>query len=103
MLVLLGLNLAVGLPMSVFTCVLDGLGRYPAKSAIRTAGTVLRSGVFLLVIRSGGGLLVVAVTVTACSLVEHLAMVVAARRYLPGLRFAPRLVDRPTLRAIRSY
>jgi O-antigen/teichoic acid export membrane protein len=103
MLILLGLNLAVGLPMSVFACVLDGLGRYPAKSAIRTAGILLRGGVFLLVIRSGGGLLQVAVTVTLCSLVEHLAMAVAARRYLPGLRFSPRLVDRPTLRAIRSY
>src|SRR5438445_5825727 len=32
MLILLGLNLAVGLPMNVFACVLDGLGRYPAKS-----------------------------------------------------------------------
>jgi O-antigen/teichoic acid export membrane protein len=103
MLVLLGVNLAVGLPMSVFNCLLDGLGRYPAKSAIRTAGIVLRSGVFLVVIRSGGGLLGVATTVTACSMVEHLAMALAARHYLPGLRFSPRLIDRPTLRAIRSY
>ncbi|HEX5269896.1 MAG TPA: hypothetical protein VFW33_05395, partial [Gemmataceae bacterium] len=103
MLVLLGLNLAVGLPMSVFTCLLDGLGRYPAKSAIRTAGIALRSGVFLAVIGSGGGLLAVALTVTACALAEHVAMAVAARHYLPGLRFSPRLVDRPTLRAIRSY
>ncbi len=103
MLVLLGLNLAVGLPMSVFACVLDGLGRYPAKSAIRTTGIITRSAVFLLVIRSGGGLLPVAVTVTACSLLEHLAMALAAKRYLPGLHFSPRLVDRPTLRVIRSY
>jgi O-antigen/teichoic acid export membrane protein len=103
MLVLLGLNLAVGLPMSVFNCLLDGLGRYPAKSAIRTTCILLRSGVFLLVIRSGGSLLAVALTVTACSMVEHVAMALAARHYLPGLRFSPRLVDRPTLRAIRSY
>ena len=33
----------------------------------------------------------------------HLAMAAAAFRYLPGLRFSLRLVDRPTLRAIRSY
>jgi O-antigen/teichoic acid export membrane protein len=103
MLVLLGLNLAVGLPMGVFACVLDGLGRYPAKSAIRAAGTVVRAGLFLFVMHSGGGLLWVAVTVTACALLEHLGMAVAARRYLPGLRFSPRLADRPTLRAIRSY
>src|SRR5262249_1940313 len=103
MLVLLGLNLAVGLPMSVFPCVLDGLGRYPAKSALRAAGTVVRGGLLLLVIRSGGGLLAVAVAVSACSLLEHLTFAVAVSRYLPALRFSLRLVDRPTLRAIRSY
>jgi O-antigen/teichoic acid export membrane protein len=103
MLILLGLNLALGLPMNVFACVLDGLGRYPAKSAIRTTGIVIRSILFIVVIRSGGGLLPVAIAVTAYTLVEHLAMAVAVRHYLPGLRFSPRLVDRPTLRAIRGY
>jgi O-antigen/teichoic acid export membrane protein len=44
MLVLLGLNLAVGLPMSVFPSVLDGLGRYPAKSLLRAVGTIIRAG-----------------------------------------------------------
>jgi O-antigen/teichoic acid export membrane protein len=103
MLVLLGLNLAVGLPMNVFACVLDGLGRYPAKSAVRTTGIVVRSALFLIVIRGGGGLLPVALAVTAYTMLEHLAMAVAVYHYLPRLRFSPRLVDRPTLRAIRGY
>jgi O-antigen/teichoic acid export membrane protein len=103
MLVLLGLNLAVGLPANVFACVIDGLGRYPTRSAIRTAGTVVRAVLFLVLMRRGGGLVAVAVAVTACALLEHLGMAVAACRYLPRLRFSFRLVDRPTLRAIRSY
>jgi O-antigen/teichoic acid export membrane protein len=89
--------------MSVFPCVLDGLGRYPAKSALRSAGIIVRGGLLLLVMRSGGGLLWVAVAVSACSLLEHLMFAVAVNRYLPRLRFSLRLVDRPTLRAIRSY
>jgi O-antigen/teichoic acid export membrane protein len=103
MLVLLGVNLALGLPMSVFACVLEGLGRYPAKSAIRTLGLLIRSFLFLVVLRRGGGLVALAVTITGYSLLEHAAMAVAARRYLPGLRFSLRLVNRATFRAIRGY
>jgi O-antigen/teichoic acid export membrane protein len=103
MLVLLGLNLAVGLPMNVFACVLDGLGRYPAKSAIRTTILVARSALLVVLLRLGGGLVGVAVLVSVCTLVEHLAMAVAVFRYLPRLRLSPRLVDRPTLRTLRGY
>jgi O-antigen/teichoic acid export membrane protein len=103
MLVLLGLNLAVGLPMNVFACVLDGLGRYPAKSAVRTAGVVIRSVLLVVVIRAGGGLLAVAGLLTAHTVLEHLALAVAARRYLPGLRFSLRLVNGETFRAVRGY
>ncbi len=103
MLVLLGVNLAVGLPMNVFACVLDGLGRYPAKSAIRTGLLIARSVLLLVVIRHGGGLVGVAVLVTACTLIEHVLMAVAVYRYLPRLCLSLRLVDRPTLRTIRGY
>ena len=103
MLTLLGLNVAVGLPMNVFACILDGLNRYPAKSAIRTTILVARSVLLLVLLRLGGGLVGVAVLVSACTLVEHLAMAVAVFRYLPRLRVSPRLVDRPTLRLLRGY
>jgi O-antigen/teichoic acid export membrane protein len=103
MLVLLGLNLAVGLPMNVFACVLDGLGRYPAKSAVRTVGVIVRSVALVVVIRSGGGLLAVAAILTAHTVLEHVALAVAAYRYLPALRFSFRLVNGETFRAVRGY
>jgi O-antigen/teichoic acid export membrane protein len=103
LLILLGFNLGVGLPLSVFPCVLDGLGRYPAKTAIRTAALLLRSLLFLGVIRTGGGLIELGLVITGCNLVENLILALAARRYLPGLRFSPRLVDRATFRTIRGY
>jgi O-antigen/teichoic acid export membrane protein len=103
MLVLLGLNLGLGLPLSVFPSVLDGLGRYPAKTAIRTLGIVARSTLFLIVVYRHGGLRGLAWSITLCNLGEHLVHAVAAWRYLPGLRFSLRLADRATFRTIRGY
>jgi O-antigen/teichoic acid export membrane protein len=103
MLVLLGVNLALGLPLSVFPSVLDGLECYPTKTMIRTAALALRSVVFLLIVRSGGGLFALAWTITACNLLEHAALAAAAWWYLPGLRLSPRYIDRATFRTIRGY
>jgi O-antigen/teichoic acid export membrane protein len=103
MLVLLGVNLAAGLPLSVFPSILDGLERYPVKMAVRTGALAVRSVAFVLIVRSSGGLLELAGAITACNLLEHLALALAAWRYLPGLRFSFRLVDRATFRSIRGY
>jgi O-antigen/teichoic acid export membrane protein len=103
MLVLLGVNLAVGLPLHVFASVLDGLGRYPTKTAISTTAVLLRMPLFLLVLHKGGGLVELAWAITAANLAEHAALAVAAWRYLPGLRFSVALADRATFRTIRGY
>jgi O-antigen/teichoic acid export membrane protein len=103
MLVLLGLNLAIGLPLSVFPCVLDGLARYPAKTILRTTVLIIRSILFVVILNRGGGLIGLAWTITGCNLAEHLLMAVAAWWYLPSLRFSIRLVDRATFKTIRGY
>jgi O-antigen/teichoic acid export membrane protein len=106
MLLILGANLALGLPMSVFPCVLDGLGRYTVKTAIRTAVLVLRALVILIAIGMGRGalgLLEIAVIVTLCNVVEYLLLALAAYLLLPGLRCSLSRVDRSTFRLIRGY
>jgi O-antigen/teichoic acid export membrane protein len=103
MLVLLGTNLALGLPLHVFAAVLDGLGRFPAKTAIGTATVLLRLPVFLGVLWWGGGLIALASSITVLALLEHLALALTAWHYLPGLRFSFRLADRSTFRAIRGF
>jgi O-antigen/teichoic acid export membrane protein/GT2 family glycosyltransferase len=100
---LLSVNMALGLPLGVFPAVLDGLGRYPAKTAVRTAGLILRIPLFMAIIHSGGGLIELAWMITGSNIVEHVALAVAARRYLPELRFSPSLIDRETFRRIRGY
>jgi O-antigen/teichoic acid export membrane protein len=103
MLVLLGFNLAIGLPLNVFPCLLDGLGRFPAKTAIRTTLLIARSILFLIVLGMGGGLVPLAWAITGCNIVEHLALAGAAWWYLPDLRFSLTLIDKETFRTIRSY
>jgi O-antigen/teichoic acid export membrane protein len=103
MLALLGFNLSLGLPLNVFPSLLDGLARYPAKTAIRTAGLVARTGLFLIVIWQKGGLIPLAWSITACTMLEHLILAAACWWYLPRLRFSLALVDRETFRLIRGY
>ncbi|HZT79664.1 MAG TPA: oligosaccharide flippase family protein [Gemmataceae bacterium] len=103
MLALLGANLAVGLPLSVFPSALDGLGRYPAKTAVRTALLLLRVPVVLWVLRAGGGLVELAWAITACGLVEHGVLAAVTWRYLPGLRLSPAWASWETFRRIRGY
>jgi O-antigen/teichoic acid export membrane protein len=103
MLVLLGLNLSLGLPLNVFASLLDGLARYPAKTAIRTAVLVARTGLFLIVIWQKGGLIPLAWSITVCNIVEHLILAATCWWYLPKLRFSHALVDRETFQLIRGY
>jgi O-antigen/teichoic acid export membrane protein/glycosyltransferase involved in cell wall biosynthesis len=100
---LLSVNLALGLPLGVFPAVLDGLGRYPAKTLVRTAGLMVRIPLFIAIIYSGGGLVELAWMITGSNVLEHIALAVAARRYLPELRFSVSLIDRVTFRRIRGY
>jgi O-antigen/teichoic acid export membrane protein len=103
MLILLGFNLAIGLPLNVFPSLLDGLSRFPAKTAIRTAGLLLRTAFFLTVLWKQGGLIALAWAITGCNIVEHIALAAVCWWYLPGLRFSLSLVDRETFRLIRGY
>ena len=103
LLLLLGFNFAVGLPFNVFPSLLDGLGRYPAKTAIRAAGLLLRVPLCLGLVHGEGALLRLAWIITICTLVEHLAIAAAAWWYMPSLRFTPRQVDRQTLRTMGGY
>ena len=100
MLVML-LNVALSLPLGVFASVLDGLQRYPEKSAVRLVALAGRTVGILLVVRHGGGLLPLALVLLAASLAEQLALLALAYRYLPGLSFHPRRVDRATLKLVR--
>jgi O-antigen/teichoic acid export membrane protein len=103
LLVILGINLALGFPLGVYGAVLFGLARFPVRNGIRIGGMIIRNGLFLLVLRNGGGLPAIGIVITACGLAESACAAWASYHYLPGLHFSFRLVDRETFRIIRGY
>jgi O-antigen/teichoic acid export membrane protein len=96
-------NLALTLPLSIFPAILDGLQRYPAKSAIRLAFLLLRVGGIVFVMETRPGLFPLAIVYTVVNLLEHAALAGLAFWYLPGLRVGRGLIDRTTLRQVRGY
>lgn len=97
------LNVALTLPLSVFPSVLDGLQRYTAKAALRVAFLGLRAAGTVWVMETRPGLLWLGVVQVAANLLEHAVAGVLAVRALPGLRVGYGLVDRPTLRLVGGY
>jgi O-antigen/teichoic acid export membrane protein len=96
-------NLALTLPLSVFPTILDGLQRFGAKSAVRLVCLAVRVGGVVWVTETRPGLLPLAVVFTLTNLVEHALAAVLCFRLLPRLRLSYRLIDRATLRAVRGY
>lgn len=96
-------NLAVTLPLSVFPTILDGLQCFLAKSVVRLLLLAARVGGLVYAMETHPGLWSLAIVYTCVNLLEHAAMALLAFRFLPGLRFSRRLVDRPTLRQVRGY
>lgn len=96
-------NLALTLPLSVFPTVLDGLQRFGTKSAVRLVCLALRVGGIVWVVQTRPGLLPLAVVFTVTNLLEHALMAACCFRFLPGLKLAYALIDRPTLKAVRGY
>lgn len=103
MLLLLGVNLAIGLPMGVYDAVLCALGRFPQRTFVQVAILLVRSGSFLVILAQGGGLLAIGWAITITTTAQWLILAVVARRALPELRFSRRFVDAATFRTIRGY
>ncbi|MGL6097193.1 MAG: oligosaccharide flippase family protein, partial [Fimbriiglobus sp.] len=99
--VLMLANMAVTLPLSVFPSVLDGLHRYPEKSAVRVVFLAVRTAAIVAV--AADGLWPLAVAYTVVNLAEHAALAALCWRFLPGLRFRRGLVDRPMLKQVAGY
>lgn len=96
-------NFAITLPLSVYPAILDGLGRFGFKSALRIAVLLGRVPLTLVVLRSEHRLILLGLVLTACNLVEHLGMAIGAYFFAGGLRFRPRSVSRATIAEVAGY
>ena len=101
--VLMLVNVALTLPLSVFPSILDGLARYAAKSIVRVAFLLARTAAIVAVMHRDASLLPLAIAITASNLLEHATLAFLAYRFLPSLRFGIQLIDRQTLSQVRGY
>ena len=102
-LLLMLIQFALTLPLSVFPTLLDGLQRFGRKSVVRLIALALRIGGMVLVMETTPGLTGLAVVLSVSQIVEHGVMWWVVRRDLPDLSLSWRLVDWATLREVRRY
>jgi len=98
-----GASVALGFPLGVFGAALSGLQRYDLGNAVGIAVGILRALAFVAVLKLGGGLIELAWASLAMNLLGHVLTLGLVLRLLPELRFGPRWVTAPALRAIGSY
>ncbi len=101
--VILGLNIAVGLVGSVFGGVLEGIQRFDLDGGLQFVCCGIRLGLTFGFLQGEYGLLTLALIYFAITLFENLANVVLAFRLLPELSIRPRYFDRPVLRECCSF
>src|SRR5262249_24230910 len=66
--------LAITLPLTIFPAMLDGLGRYSAKSLVRTLFLLARVAGVMMTLWFGGGLIALAAVFAFSTLAEHSVM-----------------------------
>lgn len=88
----LGLNLALGMVGSVFGGVLMGIQRFDVEKGITLSGDFLRVGLTLLLLQQDWGLFILAAIFLIVTICENTAYVIFAYRNVPDLRVHPSFV-----------
>jgi O-antigen/teichoic acid export membrane protein len=102
LLLLLGLDMAVSIPMDTFGCGLVALQRYDLLNATLIGVAIGQAIAWIVVLLSGGGLLPLGIVTVAISLVGQATRYVLLRRLLPSLSISPSRVDREVVRSLAS-
>lgn len=100
---LIGINLALSMSMTVFGGVVSGLNRYDLQTIVTLVQLVVRATGVILVLRSGHGIVAIALCELAAALSSNTLLIVFARRIYPELQVMFKRPDRAVLRALWSY
>ena len=103
MIALLGFNLAVGLPLSVYNSIVSAIELYWVKNIVQVVMLILRSLVFLWVLSMGWGIVAIGISITVFSLLQHLTLLAIAHYTIPSLKFSFALITSSTFRQVGSY
>jgi O-antigen/teichoic acid export membrane protein len=102
-LVVTGFNVAVALVGGVFGGVIVGLQRFDRLNAVSITSTLIRTGLIIAAIRSGGALVSLALIHLIMAFFESVANLVLARRLYPELKYLRRDWGRHHLQKIFSF
>jgi len=102
LLLMVGTCVSLGFPLGVFGGILEGLQRFYLLNFTNISSTLLRALLIVVVLRSGHGLLTVALITVSLPLLAGLVNAAAVLRHL-NLRFAPKYVTRSSLHRIATY
>jgi len=102
-LLVMGVRIAVGFPMTVFGAVTTARQRFALNTSIAIVVSLVSAGVTYLVLSGNHGLRVLVPATTAVSLLSYVAYARAARLAFPGLRLSRSLFSRRHLREVTSF
>ena len=102
-LILIGVNLALWLPLNVFDGTLWAAQRFDVLNAIDVVSILLRTGLTFALIANGGGLVTLAWLNLLSLAGSQAAKAVATFLLDPDLRISPELVSRETARELFGY
>ena len=102
-LLLVGANLALTFPLSVFDAALWAFQRFDVNNAIDIPLSLLRGGLSLALVACGGGLVELACVVVGATVVAAVLKAVMSFRADPALRIARRHVSRRAARELFDF
>lgn len=101
--VILGVRVAVGFPMTVFGAVTTARQRFALTGAISIAVAIAQAVATYLILHAGYGLVPLVLATTAISLASYSAYALAARATFPNLHLSPRRFSRVHEREVTSF
>lgn len=100
---IIGVNLASSMSLGVFGGVLSALNRYDLQSAVTLLQVAIRVVGVVLVLRSGHGIVAIAVCEIIAATAANALLFIIARRIYPELRIRLKRPNRAILRDLWSY
>ncbi|MCX5699838.1 MAG: oligosaccharide flippase family protein [Candidatus Omnitrophica bacterium] len=102
-LLLVGLNVAISLPLAVFGSIIWGLQRHDIFSAIEILVLIIRTVLIIIFILLGFKLVALAIITLVTNIFGNCLRIYYAFRINPGLRINHKLFNRITLKLIFNY
>jgi O-antigen/teichoic acid export membrane protein len=102
-LALLGVRVAIGLPMSVFGAATTARQRFALNNSVAIVFALLNAIVTFVVLSLGFGLIPLVASTSALGVLSYAAYARTARIALPAMRLRPSLFSPPLVREVTSF